>query len=88
MWCAQNVIVKLGAAGCYVLSDEFTGVVQACEVSVVDTTGAGDAFAAGLIAALTGGKDLKSACQAGNQAGARIVGKLGAITGWLEAVSP
>ena len=85
---AQNVILKLGAAGCYVLSGEFTGVVPACDVAVVDTTGAGDAFAAGLIAALVGGKDLKSACQAGNLAGSRIVQHLGAITGWLEAELP
>ncbi|MFN2234633.1 MAG: carbohydrate kinase family protein [Anaerolineales bacterium] len=80
----QNVIIKLGAAGCYALSDEFSGEVPACKVAAVDTTGAGDAFAAGLIAALVGGKNLKSACEAGNQAGARIVGKLGAITAWLE----
>ena len=56
--------------------------------NVVDTTGAGDAFAAGLIAALVGGKDLKSACLAGNLAGARIVQRLGAITAWLETESP
>ena len=80
----QNVIVKLGSAGCYALSDEFSGVLPACKVAVVDTTGAGDAFAAGLIAALAQGKNLKSACVAGNQAGARVVGKLGAITAWLE----
>ena len=46
---AQSVIVKLGAEGCYALSDEFTGMVPACKVAVVDTTGAGDAFAAGAV---------------------------------------
>jgi sugar/nucleoside kinase (ribokinase family) len=81
---ARNVIVKLGAEGCYTLSDEFTGVVPALKVEVVDTTGAGDAFVAGFIAALARGADVKSACEAGNQAGARIVQKLGAIAGWLE----
>jgi ribokinase len=80
----QQVIIKLGAAGCYALSDEYSGEVSACKVAAVDTTGAGDAFAAGLIAALAQGKSLKTACEAGNQAGARIVSKLGAITGWLE----
>jgi sugar/nucleoside kinase (ribokinase family) len=85
---AQNVIIKLGAAGCYTLSEEFSGVVPACKVAVVDTTGAGDAFAAGLIAAFAKGQDLKSACKAGNQAGARIVSKLGAITAWLETNTP
>ncbi len=56
---AKSVIVKLGAAGCYALSDEFAGVVPAFKVEVVDTTGAGDAFAAGFIAALSQGKNLR-----------------------------
>ena len=81
---AQNVIVKLGPEGCYALSDEFTGVVPALEVAVVDTTGAGDAFAAGFIAALSNGAGVEAACEAGNQAGARIVQHLGAIAGWLD----
>jgi ribokinase len=81
---AQNVVIKLGAQGCHALSEDFTGVVPALKVAVVDTTGAGDAFAAGFIAALARGADLKSACEAGNQAGARIVQKLGAIAGWME----
>ena len=81
---AQSVIVKLGAAGCYALSEEFTGVVPALPVEVVDTTGAGDAFAAGFIAARLHGADFRAACQAGNQAGARVCTKLGAIAGWLD----
>jgi sugar/nucleoside kinase (ribokinase family) len=81
---AQNVIVKLGAQGCYALSDEFTGMVPAFKVEVVDTTGAGDAFAAGFIAALTRGADIENACKAGNWAGARVVQKLGAIAAWVD----
>ncbi len=81
---AQSVIVKLGAEGCFALSDEFTGVVPASIVEVIDTTGAGDAFAAGFIAALAKGAGVETACKAGNQAGARIVQHLGAIAGWLE----
>jgi sugar/nucleoside kinase (ribokinase family) len=81
---ARSVIVKLGAEGCYALSDEFTGVVPASDVEVIDTTGAGDAFAAGFIAALSSGAGVESACEAGNQAGARIVQHLGAIAGWLD----
>ena len=84
---AENVIIKLGAEGCYALSDEFTGVVPAFQVEVVDTTGAGDAFAAGFIAALSRGDDLKTACKAGNQAGARIVQKLGAIAAWVDEMA-
>jgi sugar/nucleoside kinase (ribokinase family) len=80
----RNVIVKLGERGCYALGEGFQGVVPAPEVAVVDTTGAGDAFAAGLIASLSHGEGLESACQAGNQAGGRIVGKLGAIEAWFD----
>ncbi len=80
---AKNVIIKLGAKGCYALSNEYTGVVPALKVAVVDTTGAGDAFAAGFIAALSQGKGVKAACESGNKAGAKIVQKLGAITAWV-----
>ena len=81
---AQNVIVKLGAQGCYALSNEFTGIVPALKVEVVDTTGAGDAFSAGFIASLSKGASLEAACEAGNQAGAHIVQKLGAIAAWVD----
>jgi sugar/nucleoside kinase (ribokinase family) len=84
---AQSAIIKLGAEGCYAFSEEFTGIVPALKVEVVDTTGAGDAFAAGFIAARVRGADLRAACEAGNRAGARIVQKLGAIAGWLMPVN-
>jgi sugar/nucleoside kinase (ribokinase family) len=78
------VIVKLGSQGCYALSDEFIGIIPAIKVAVVDTTGAGDAFVAGFIAARSKGADVEAACEMGNQAGARIVQHLGAIAGWLD----
>ncbi|MBM3144006.1 MAG: carbohydrate kinase family protein [Chloroflexi bacterium] len=81
---ATNVIVKLGEKGCWVESDSFTGRIPAPKAEVVDTTGAGDAFAAGFIAALCRGADLPTAAEAGNRAGARIVGRLGAIQAWLD----
>jgi len=81
---AKNVIIKLGSEGCYALADPFTGRVPGVKVDAVDTTGAGDAFCAGFIAALAKDADVQAACQAGNQAGARIVQKLGAIAGWLD----
>jgi sugar/nucleoside kinase (ribokinase family) len=81
---AKNVIIKLGAEGCYVFSNEFTGIISGKDVEVVDTTGAGDAFAAGFIAALSNGADLNTACDAGNHAGAKVCTRLGAITAWVE----
>jgi sugar/nucleoside kinase (ribokinase family) len=81
---AQTVIVKLGADGCWLESDQFAQRVPAPQVEVVDTTGAGDAFAAGFIAAILRGESLVGACRAGNHAGARIVTKLGAVEAWFR----
>jgi sugar/nucleoside kinase (ribokinase family) len=50
---------------------------------VVDTTGAGDAFCAGLVAALLKNEGLPQACEAGNAAGRRMVSTLGAVAGWF-----
>lgn len=81
---SRGVIIKLGASGSYVLSDTFTGLVPAVKVTVVDTTGAGDAFAAGFIAGLVRGESLRDACKAGNQAGAKVCTRLGSIAAWIE----
>jgi len=79
---ARNIIIKLGSEGCYVNGETFTGIVPAKKVSVVDTTGAGDAFAAGLLASLARGESLYQACEQGNQCGANVVQELGTITYW------
>lgn len=81
---AEKVVIKLGAAGCYGLSETYSGIIPATKVEVLDTTGAGDAFAAGFIAASTRGEAFQDACLAGNQAGAKICTRLGAISAWLE----
>ncbi len=83
---AQSAIVKLGAKGCLADSDEFRGIVPAQAARAVDTTGAGDAFAAGYLAARAAGADIESACKKGNQAGARVVTALGAVTAWFPEV--
>lgn len=52
-----QVIIKLGGAGCVARIDGHTRQVPAPEVTVVDTVGAGDAFVAGYLAELIGGRD-------------------------------
>lgn len=79
---AKTVIIKAGADGCYLLGDHVAEWVPTQSVDVIDTTGAGDAFAAGLIAALARGKDLYQACLQANDCGAKIVQELGTITYW------
>ncbi len=81
---ARTCIVKLGKDGCWLESGAFSGHIEGELVTAIDTTGAGDAFAAGLLSHLLRGDNLTDACRGGNRAGARIVGKLGAISGWLE----
>ncbi len=80
------VVIKLGAQGCWLDCEEFQGQIDAPRVVIIDTTGAGDAFAAGLLNAILQGESLQAACLAGNIAGARMVGALGALGGWLMAV--
>ncbi len=58
---ARNVVVTLGEDGALVCRAEGSAHVRASRVSVVDTTGAGDAFAAGLAVALGEGRSLEEA---------------------------
>jgi ribokinase len=81
---AHTVIVKMGKEGCWLESSMNSSLIPAPIAKVVDTTGAGDAFAAGLIAALLQKRNLPEACLAGNQAGARAVEILGAVTTWYQ----
>ena len=69
-----GMVVKLGAGGA-----RWGDVhVPAEPVAVVDTTGAGDAFAAGLLTARLNGAGRREALQAGCAAAARVVGQVGA----------
>ncbi|MDN3295346.1 PfkB family carbohydrate kinase [Streptomyces ficellus] len=72
------VAVTLGAAGALVAaSGGIIARVPAPEVRAVDTTGAGDAFTGGFLAALLSGADAASAAAAGCRAGAQAVTALG-----------
>ncbi|MEX2116216.1 MAG: carbohydrate kinase family protein [Bacteroidota bacterium] len=73
--------VKLGAKGCYIASRRGAKYIPVRRVrSVVDTTGAGDAFAAGLIAGLIKGLDVFAAAGVANAVAASSVAMLGAST--------
>lgn len=81
---ARTVVLKLGAAGCRIEGSDLNEHVSGLPAEVVDTTGAGDAFAAGFVAAMLRDDDLLAACRAGNVAGARVVGVFGAVSAWFE----
>lgn len=76
---AKLVVVKLGAAGAYFDSDTAgTGHVPGFPVAqVVDTVGAGDGFACGVISALLDGLSVPEAVKRGAWIGARAVQVLG-----------
>ncbi len=80
---AKLVVVKLGAAGAYYDSDVAgTGRVEGFPVKeVVDTVGAGDGFAAGVVSALLEGRSVSEAVRRGAWIGARAVQVLGDTEG-------
>jgi dehydrogluconokinase len=80
---ARLVVVKLGAAGAYYDSDVAgTGHVEGFPVAeVIDTVGAGDGFAAGVISGLLEGLQVPAAVRRGAWIGARAVQVLGDTEG-------
>lgn len=85
---AQRVVIKLGGGGCWLDSPQFQGQIPTQPVQALDTTGAGDAFAAGFVAARNQGADEIEACRSGNKAGSRVVQELGAVTAWVNKLDP
>jgi sugar/nucleoside kinase (ribokinase family) len=74
-----EVVVKLGAAGAMWAGNDAGQVrVEGTAVEVVDTTGAGDAFAAGFLSARLLDDDPKAALEAGTALAARAISRLGA----------
>ena len=78
------VAVKMGGQGALLSAGGKQEVFPAYEGPVVDTTGAGDAFVAGFLAALSRGESLPGCVQIGNGAGAKCVERLGS-SGTLPA---
>lgn len=79
-WCPR-VVVTRGADGALVAQPGGTTHVRdgILPVEVVDRTGAGDAFAGGLLGALCQGAGITDAAVAGNRAGSQTVSVLGAV---------
>jgi ribokinase len=86
----DHVVVTLGDEGAmFAGKDGLKGQIPCHKVNVVDTTGAGDAFNAGLAVALAVNKPLKEAVAFANATAALSVTKYGAQNGMpvLEAVT-
>lgn len=76
------VIIKLGSEGCWMDCGKKKKLIKSSSIDAYDTTGAGDAFSAGLLAAILQGEEWKKACHFANQSGALAVKGLGATAGW------
>ena len=92
---AKCVVVKCGEQGAYFASAQGRGQVPAWPVAeVVDTVGAGDGFAVGVISALLEGGTLPEAARRGAWIGARAVQVRGDTEGlptradWVAAGRP
>lgn len=82
----RNVLIKAGEKGCYIRNREIRGYIEAEQVEkVVDTTGAGDAFTAGLISGLLDGKEIRECARMANHIGARAIQVSGA-TSWTGGI--
>lgn len=73
----ECVIITMGVAGVFVSYKGTQKMIPAFKVNAIDTTGAGDAFNGGFVAALAEGMDIFEAVEFGNKVGALSVTKFG-----------
>lgn len=79
---ARNVVITLGAGGALLHNSEGTNFIPSFPVdSVVDTTGAGDALAGGLIAGLLWGDSIRNSIRFGCAAASIKITRPGARAG-------
>ena len=79
---AQIVCVTLGARGCYVAdSSGAAHLIEAYPTEVVDTTGAGDSFAAGFLYGLLHAKGIQESGKIGNKVASFCIREYGARKG-------
>jgi len=75
---AENVALTLGAEGSILMHEGAAIPIEAVPTKAIDTTGAGDMYAAGLLYGITNGFTWKQAGHLASHAAARIVSQLGA----------
>lgn len=75
---AKGCILKVGARGAYIQYANESVFVPTTPVNAIDTTGAGDSWAAGFYAGLWHGKDLVTSAQWGHAVAAQVVQVIGA----------
>lgn len=76
----KNVIIKLGAKGCFFKNTAFSFRLPACGIRAVDATGAGDNFVAGFASEILRGASDEDALRFANACGAICATAVGACT--------
>jgi sugar/nucleoside kinase (ribokinase family) len=75
---SEVVVIKRGSLGAIAKARGYDSIgIPAVSATVVDTTGAGDSFAAGFIAAFSAKRDLTAAMTAGTELAAQCVAIVG-----------
>ncbi len=83
-------VLKMGKKGCYIRTPDSELTVPAFNVSVVDTTGAGDAFVAGFLAGYLKGWDLEKCGRLANACGGLCTTRVGTSDGienWTKTLT-
>ncbi|MFQ5507936.1 MAG: adenosine kinase [Leptospirillia bacterium] len=75
---AASVALTLGPDGSIIMHNGEVSPIEGVTVEAIDTTGAGDMYAAGLLYGITNGMSWKQAGHLGSHAAARIVTQMGA----------
>lgn len=81
------IVIKLGVKGAFISKDILKVHVPAIKTKVVDTTAAGDSFAAGFLFSLVNGGNLIDSVKLGNTLGALTVQKFGSLTDTIDLKS-
>ena len=74
----EIAIVKVGSRGSFIKTCGEVFYIDAQKVDVVDTTGAGDMYAAGFLYGITNGKGIEEAGNLGSKYAGKVVSQIGA----------
>ncbi len=74
----KNVVITMGAAGAYLMTDKISKMKPVVPVKAVDTTAAGDVFNGALAVSISEGFDMEEAVAFANKAASLSVTRLGA----------
>ena len=72
------MIITMGAAGAYLLTEKVSKLIPVVPVRALDTTAAGDVFNGALAVAISEGRDLEESVVFANTAAAISVTRMGA----------